>query len=306
MAFFSCFGRCRAKSNSTQFLTDSEYESAEELDSPHHSSPEEAPQAPSTSVPPEVEGVAREEFAEGDSPHPPLECLSNGHTEPALPSSVVNDQTVSHTVNGVESDTAETVCVIPDTTATTTAPVSVTDKALVTNGGSEPPVSTVCESVVTLTKNEVVEESIVENTILVDQQVIAATHPTPETDRPVDVSDISIDLVTSGDDSNIDSCEAPVCVSADVSEAKETSDQAIPSGESEHVFEPPTDQVKEESCVSETNQETSRLEDTLQPPAEESTPISQEVQEKQEDTPQPSQQESIFVPHQEIEHSLQE
>ncbi|XP_063882247.1 titin-like isoform X6 [Scylla paramamosain] len=321
---------------------DSEYESAEELDSPHHSSPEEAPQAPSTSVLPEAEGVAGEEFAGEDSAHPPLECLSDGQTEAAFPSSVVNaplesDQTVGHTVNGVESDAVETVPVISDTTTTTTTvPVSVSDTAPVTNGESEPPVSTVCESVVTLTKNEVVEESVVENTVLVDQQVIAATHPTPEIDRPVDVSEINLELVTSGDNSNTDSCEPPVCVSVDVSEAKETSDQATPSGESERVLEPPTDQVTEESCVPEASQETSRPEDSAQPPAEESIPTPQEpenlVQEKQEDTlqssgeetapiqyqeteylaqkqediPPPLQQESTSVPHQETEHSLEE
>ena len=281
MAFFSCFGRCKARSNSTRFSTDSEYESAEELDSPPHSSSqsEEAPQAPSTTVFTGAESATREEFVEGDSANTPSECPSDCQTDTGLLSNVVNgptesDKTESQTdfvsLNGVETDAAETIPVTSETT-TTNAPESVVDTELVTSGESEPSGSIVSESVLTLTRNEVVEESIVENTVLVDQQVIIATHTTPDTDQPLDVSDINLDLVTSGDTSNVDNCEAPIYASVDVNEVKESSDPAASSGESEHVLEPESaGNVTEEHSVSEA---TTNPEDTPHPPGEETTPI---------------------------------
>ncbi|XP_050715124.1 transforming acidic coiled-coil-containing protein 2-like isoform X9 [Eriocheir sinensis] len=277
---------------------DSEYESAEELDSATYSSPqsEEASRVPSTTVTPE--GGSREEYEPGESG-----CSSLGdlQTDANLPSlSSVNAPSGDETpnpvtvelVNGVETDaTSETAPVI-STEISTNAGTDTVNSA-----ESEQPVTTVCESILTVTQNEVVEESILENTVLVEQQVISATHTatnstSPEPEKPVDVSDINLELGTSGGDREPGTCDPPTCLSGDVSEAKETSDQEAP-GEGGSTPESQVDgRITEEPIVSEAisgaehTAHSSEVSSATPQEAEQSVVKSEEPQEAR-DTPAP-------------------
>lgn len=272
MFFPSCFGCCRVRTNSTRFSADSEYESAEELESAAYTSPqsEEASRVPSTTVAPE--GGSREESEAGESISSPIGDPQTDTNLPPLSSvnALCGDETPNpaavELVNGVETDAAtETAPVISDETSNN-AVTGIDDSA-----ESEQPVTTVCESILTVTQNEVVEESILENTVLVEQQVISATHTatngtSPEPEKPVDVSDINLELSTSGGEREAaGSCDPPTCLPGDVSEAKETGDQEVP-GKGGSALESQVDgRITEEPIVSEVVSEV------------EHTPLSSEV-----------------------------